>query len=139
MPDIIYKTGNNLDLDQFIGLYRASTLGERRPIDDRQAMAAMLQHGNLLISAWHGDTLVGISRSMTDFLYVAYLADLAVHRDYQRTGIGRRLIAETRKHLGPKSKIVLLAAPKAVNYYPKIGFTHHDQAWILEAEDGFVA
>lgn len=138
MPgDISYRLGNDIALDDFIELYRASTLGLRRPVDNPEAMEAMLRHANLVVSAWHGDLLVGISRSLTDFLYVAYLADLAVHQDYQRRGIGIELIDRTRTALGPKAKIVLLAAPAAVEYYPRIGFTHHPQAWILSAEDPF--
>lgn len=139
MTSVTYKLGNDLDLDQVIELYRESTLGERRPVEDRLTMSAMLQHANLVVTAWDGGLLVGISRSLTDFAYVAYLSDLAVRLSHQRLGIGMRLIAETRKRLGPQSKIVLLAAPKAVGYYPKIGFKHHDQAWLLDAKDAFDA
>lgn len=135
VPAIDYRTGNDIPLDLVIELYRASTLGERRPVDDRDTMAAMLRHGNLVVSAWDGVRLVGIARSLTDFAYVAYLADLAVHREYQRRGIGVELIARTRTAMGPSSSLVLLAAPAAVDYYPRIGFTHHPQAWVLRAAD----
>jgi ribosomal protein S18 acetylase RimI-like enzyme len=129
--DITYRRGNGLDVDQTIALYRASTLGERRPVDDRACMAEMLSRANLVISAWDGDKLVGIARTLTDFCYVAYLADLAVDRAYQRQGIGRQLVDQTQAALGPGALIVLLAAPAAAEYYPHIGFTHHPQAWIL--------
>jgi ribosomal protein S18 acetylase RimI-like enzyme len=134
---IEYRCGNDLDLDQVIELYKASTLGERRPLGNRQTMAQMIKHGNLVITAWDGPKLVGISRSLTDFDYVAYLSDLAVHVDYQRRGIGKKLIEETRKAMGPESMIILLAAPNALDYYPKIGFKHHPQAWILRSTDPF--
>ncbi len=137
MSTITYRTGNDIPLETFIELYNASTLGLRRPVDNRETMAAMLQHANLVVSAWDGETLVGIARSLTDFLYVAYLADLAVHQDYQRQGIGIELINRTRAMLGPESFIVLLAAPAAVEYYPRIGFTHNPQAWVLKAGDEF--
>ena len=132
---IEYREGNELDLDVVMDLYRRSTLAERRPIDDRAIFANMLRHANLVITAWDGDRLVGISRSMTDFGYVAYLADLAVDVDYQRRGIGKTLIAETRKRMGPHSSIVLLAAPAARDYYGRIGFALHDSAWRLKASD----
>ena len=63
--EIEYRTGNELDLDAVLDLYRASTLGERRPIDDRERMADMVRHANLVITAWDGDQLVGISRAIT--------------------------------------------------------------------------
>ncbi|HKI06518.1 MAG TPA: GNAT family N-acetyltransferase [Thermoanaerobaculia bacterium] len=130
---ITYRQGNDLDLDQVLDLYRSCSLGARRPIDDRSILADMVRHANLVITAWDGDLLVGISRSMTDFSYVAYLADLAIRESHQHQGIGVELIRLTREAMGPRSMIVLLAAPAAVDYYPKIGFTQHGSAWLLKA------
>ena len=130
---ITYRLGNDLDLDQVIELYRASTLGERRPIADRERMQAMLKNANLVVTAWDENLLVGISRSVSDFSYATYLSDLAVRLSHQRQGIGRELIRETRRHSG-QAYIVLLAAPKAVEYYPRIGFDAHPSAWILRPD-----
>jgi len=130
---ITYRVGGALDLDEAIGLYRASTLGERRPIDDRAIVEDMMRHANLIVTAWDGDLMVGISRSLTDFSYVCYLADLAVRDTHQKLGVGRELIARTRAELGPRAMVVLLAAPAAVDYYPKLGFTKHGSAWVLKA------
>jgi predicted N-acetyltransferase YhbS len=132
---ITYRVGNDLDLDLVRELYRASTLGERRPVDDRAILSDMIRHANLVVTAWEGELMVGISRSLTDFTYVAYLADLAVRDTHQKLGIGRELVARTRAEMGPRSMIVLLAAPAAVDYYPKLGFTPHGSAWILRAGD----
>ena len=129
---IRYTLGNQLDLDQVIDLYRASTLGERRPVDDRPRMAAMLAHANLVVTAWDGDLLVGIARSFSDFAYVTYLSDLAVRVSHQRAGIGKELIRITQRE-GGQAYIILLAAPKAVDYYPRIGFARHDSAWLLRS------
>jgi GNAT superfamily N-acetyltransferase len=134
---ISYRYGNDLDLDQVIDLYRRSTLGARRPVDDRAAMQAMIEHANLVVTAWHGETMVGIARSLTDFVYTCYLSDLAVDVAYQRQGIGIMLIQKTRQKLGPHAKIILLAAPAAVEYYPHIGFTKHNSAWMLDTRGPF--
>ena len=135
MRDIEYRYGNDLNLDQVIELYNASTLGERRPVDDRRIMTDMLRHANLVVTAWDGDLLVGLARTLSDFSYVGYLADLAVRLSHQRRGIGVELIRKTRERMGPRSLLVLLAAPKAVEYYPKIGFIRHDSAWTLRANE----
>lgn len=129
---ITYRTGNDLDLDAVIELYRASTLGERRPVADRERMAAMIRHANLVIAAWESDLLVGISRALSDFSYVTYLSDLAVRVSHQRQGIGKELIRRTQALGGPQTALLLLAAPAAEEYYPHIGFTHHPQAWVLK-------
>lgn len=131
---ITYKTGNDIDLDKMIDLYRASTLGERRPVDDRERMRQMLTYANLVITAWDGEQLVGISRSMTDFVYATYLSDLAVRLSHQKGGIGKELIRQTQL-AAPNASVILLSAPKAVEYYPHIGFTQHPSAWILRSNE----
>jgi len=129
---IDYRDSASITVEQAIDLYKRSTLGERRPIHNIQTFEAMLKNANLTITAWDGEKLVGISRSLTDFAYVAYLADLAVDQEYQRSGIGKQLIDETKVRLGAECMIVLLAAPKANEYYEQIGFEHNPRAWTLK-------
>jgi GNAT superfamily N-acetyltransferase len=131
--DITYQIGNDLNLDGVIELYKASTLGERRPIDNRTCMAGMLQNANLVVTAWDGDLMVGISRTITDFHYCAYLSDLAVRASYQQKGIGKELIKRTQAQLEPTASLILLAAPAAAEYYPHVGFENHPSAWILRS------
>jgi len=129
---IRFRDDANITAEQAIDLYMRSTLGERRPIHNKETFEAMLKNANLTITAWDEDTLVGIARTLTDFAYVAYLADLAVDQQYQHSGIGKQLIANTQSRLGPECMIVLLAAPKANEYYEHIGFEHNPRAWTLK-------
>jgi len=135
---IDYRIGNDLDMSAVIAVYKKSRLSERRPADDATRMERMVREANLVITAWDGDVLVGIARCLTDFSYVTYLADLAVSADYQRRGIGRALIEEVRRAGGPQAKVVLFAAPEAVDYYARIGFTQNQQGWILGATDPLI-
>ena len=137
MNSIQFRYGNELDLDQVVELYQQSTLGERRPIDDREIVSDMIRHANLTVTAWDEDLLVGIARTLTDFSYVGYLSDLAVRQSHQKMGIGTQLIVKTRERMGLRSMLVLLAAPNAAEYYPKIGFRRHNSAWVLRATDPF--
>jgi len=137
MNSIDYHYGNDLEVAAVIELYNASGLGERRPVDDPEIFVQMLRHGNLTVTAWDGNTLVGISRTLTDFAYVGYLSDLAVRRSHQKLGIGIQLIQKTREKMGPRSMLVLLSAPRAFEYYPRVGFTQHPSAWVLRAGDPF--
>lgn len=129
--NIEYRDNANISTQEAIDLYKRSTLGERRPVDRPDIFEGMLRNANLVVTAWDASRLVGIARTLTDFTYVAYLADLAVDAEYQNRGIGRRLIEETRRRLKPECMIVLLAAPKANEYYPKLGFEPNPRAWIL--------
>lgn len=129
---IHYRTNAELSVEQFKGLMESSTLAERRPVEDLDCLKGMLAHSNLVVSAWCGDELVGIARSITDFHYCCYLSDLAVDANYQRQGIGKELIAITQQALELRCKIILLAAPAANAYYENIGFRHHSRCWTLE-------
>src|SRR5437762_1581849 len=100
---IEYRTGNDLDLDQVIELYRASTLGVRRPIDDRPRFGEMLRNVNLVVTVWDGNLLVGISRAITDYSYFTYLADLAVRAFHQKQGIGKELMRRIQQLGGSKT------------------------------------
>ena len=131
---IEYKQVQELDVDTAIELYIASTLGQRRPVDDRARMAEMFRHANIIITAWDGELLVGVSRSITDFAWYTYLADLAVRESYQRQGIGKELMRLTQA-AAPQASVLLLAAPAAVNYYGHVGFTHAPTAWVLRPDE----
>jgi GNAT superfamily N-acetyltransferase len=130
---ITYRDDAELTVEQVILLYKKSTLGERRPVDRPDIFAGMLNNSDVTITAWDGNKLVGIARALTDYTYVTYLADLAVDEEYQHQGIGKTLIEETQKRTEPECMMVLLAAPKANDYYPKIGFTHNPRAWMLKS------
>ena len=129
---IRYQDDRTLGLAEFMDVYRRSTLGERRRMDRPDIFEGMLKNASLLISAWDGDKLVGLARTLTDFTCIAYLADLAVDIVYQRRGIGKRLIEETKRRLGEDCMIVLLAAPQANEYYGKLGFEANPRGWTLK-------
>lgn len=131
MPKITYRVGNDLDREAVLAVYRDSTLGLRRPMDDPERMEAMVRNAQIVVTAWDGDEMVGIARALSDFVYITYLADLAVKESHQRLGIGKELIRLTREQASEKATLLLLAAPAAVDYYPHIGFQRHPQAWML--------
>ncbi|MFF3212913.1 GNAT family N-acetyltransferase [Streptomyces sp. NPDC002886] len=124
--------GGALDVEEAAALYRASTLAERRPVEDTQRFTRMLAGANLVIVARDEEgRLIGISRSITDGAYSTYLSDLAVDSAYQGKGVGKDLIRATRE-AAPQAKLILLAAPAAVDYYPHVGFTAHNSAWTMD-------
>jgi len=133
VSDVVYRTHDTITPEEFVAVLEASTLGERRPVDDPECIRGMVDHADLIVTARVDGQLVGVARSVTDFHYCCYLSDLAVDRGFQRRGIGTTLIDSTRAALGPRCHLILLAAPAAVDYYPHIGFARHDSAWIIRA------
>ena len=90
----------------------------------------MIEFGNLIITARHNNKLIGIARSLTDFAFCTYLSDIAVDEKYQKKGIGKELIRRTKLE-APMAKLILLAAPEAIPYYPKIGMRQYEFCYYL--------
>lgn len=128
---IIYKIENDLSVEEFRKVLVNSTLGERRPVDNLERLEKMLRFANLTITARENGKLVGVSRSLTDFGFCTYLSDLAVDESYQKKGIGKELIKLTKKET-PDAILILLAAPEAEKYYPKIGMKQFEQCYFLK-------
>ncbi|MEM8546564.1 MAG: GNAT family N-acetyltransferase [Pseudomonadota bacterium] len=130
---ITYTDEEPIDTDQFLSLLHRSGLAERRPVDSRKTIASMVLNADVLMTAWEGDDLIGIARSVTDFAYCCYLSDLAVDQRLQKQGVGEELMRRTAARLAPDCQIILLAAPAAAAYYPAQGFSPHDSCWIRPA------
>ncbi len=129
MMEITYKTDILPATEQVIELYYKS--GLPRPTGDRERMQKMFENSSLVITAWDDDKLVGVSRSITDWVWCCYLSDLAVDPEYKKSGIGKKLIELTKQTVGEQSMILLLSVPTAMDYYPKVGFTKEDRGFII--------
>jgi len=117
---IIYKLNHPIAPKDAVDIYRRA--GLQRPQDIR-IIKNILQHSNVIVTAWAVATLVGLLRAMTDFSFDCYLNDLAVDSVYQRQGIGRGMVEQLAKLLDDKVLIMLISSPDAIGFYESIGFT----------------
>jgi GNAT superfamily N-acetyltransferase len=131
---ISYSSNKAISNSEFIDILKRSTLAERRPVNDPERIQAMLDNANVLITAWDGDKLVGVSRAISDGAFCTYLSDLAVDVSYQKSGIGKRLVELTHEVAGHNTTLILLAAPAAVNYYPKIGMEQFKDCFLFRTK-----
>jgi ribosomal protein S18 acetylase RimI-like enzyme len=125
---IEYRVDASLNAEELASVFDRS--GIRRPTGDLSRIQRMIDNANLTITAWDGEKLVGVARALTDFSWCCYLSDLAVDRDYQRHGIGRELVQQVQSAIGEETTLILLSAPEAMEYYPKIGFQAIHNGWI---------
>ena len=122
----------DLAAQDFVDMLHRSTLAERRPVDDPERIEGMLRNADVIVTARDNDgLLVGVARAITDFHYCTYLSDLAVDANFQRCGIGKRLIDHAHATAGVNTTLILLSAPAARDYYPHIGMQPHDSCWIV--------
>lgn len=125
--NITYEVNRKISGEQLATVFSAS--GIRRPVQDIGRMTRMLENADILVTAWVGHRLVGVARTITDYAYCAYLSDLAVDKKFQKQGIGKELVKVTRQTLGEEPMLLLLSAPEAMEYYPKIGFDKLNNAF----------
>lgn len=130
MSNPVYQLEPELTVASFVDLLERSTLAERRPVDDEERLAAMLENADIIVTARCSGLLVGVARAITDFTFCCYLSDLAVDEAYQCRGIGRELLRRVSAQAGEKTKMILLAAPNATEYYPHIGMVRHGSCWV---------
>ena len=130
---IVYKIDELPPIEHIIEVYNSS--GIIRPTSNPERIEKMYANSNLVVSAWKEDKLIGISRSLTDNAYSCYLADLAVRKEYQKEGIGKELISLIRQTIGPETALILLSAPGALEYYPKIGFRKIENGYIIDRKE----
>ena len=59
---LTYQIEKKLSVEEFTEVLVNSTLGVRRPIDEPDRIAKMLEHGNLIVTARFDGKLVGVER-----------------------------------------------------------------------------
>lgn len=130
---ITYRLDVTPATEQIINVYKSS--GINRPVEDEKRIKKMYDHANLIVTAWKDNELVGIARALTDFCYCCYLSDLAVSKQYQKQGVGKRLIELTKEKIGNQSMLLLLSAPAAMDYYPKVGLQKVENGFIIKRSE----
>lgn len=128
MP-INYKINTLPTPAQICALYNDA--GLKRPINDMERIRKIYSNSNLVITAWDDTLLIGVARSITDFAWSCYLADLAIREQYQKLGIGKKLIELTKEEIGEQTMLLLLSVPDAMEYYPKMGFVKQESSFIM--------
>lgn len=127
--ELVYRYDVMPATEQVIELY--GNAGLPRPIHDQERIGLMYKSSNLVVTAWDNDKLVGVARCITDWAWSTYLADLAIRSDYQKQGIGKKLVDLVQEKVGEQTMILLLSVPTAMEYYPKIGFTKEDRGFMI--------
>ena len=134
VQEVVFAIEPDLSVEAFVDILHRSTLALRRPVSDRELIARMLRHADVIVTARLGGQLIGVSRAISDFSYCTYLSDLAVDQAHQGKGIGRVLIRKTHEAAGLHTSLILLAAPQAETYYPHIGMRPHPSCWIADRQ-----
>ncbi|WP_332632404.1 GNAT family N-acetyltransferase [Halalkalibacter flavus] len=118
--DVTYSIKKAVNSEDLARVFKTS--GIKRPSDDLPRLQRMIDNADIMVTAWDAARLIGVARAITDFSYCCYLSDLAVDKAYQGTGIGKELVRLLQEQISEEVMLLLLSAPSAMEYYPRIGF-----------------
>lgn len=121
------RSDEEITVAEFISVFDNS--GIKRPTYDQKRMEHMLNNANILYTAWDNAKLVGVLRGVSDMSYCTFVSDLAVLKSYQNQGVGGKLLAALRNTQGESISTVLISAPEATKFYPKVGFEQVEHAF----------
>ena len=123
---IVYAQEQDLSVADYVAVLDSTYMRDHRPLTNIARIARMLAGANMIVTARsESGEILGLGRGMSDGEWVVYLADLAVHADHQRKGIGTDILRHMKSLIGPGMGIVLLAYPDAAPYYRKIGLVEN--------------
>jgi ribosomal protein S18 acetylase RimI-like enzyme len=108
----------SIDWQELSDLYRIAPLGDKPP----DALQTVMGNSRYTCFAYDGDVLVGAGRALADGLDAAYIADVAVHPDWQGRGLGQAIVGKLVELASGHKKIILYANPGKEGFYRKLGF-----------------
>ena len=132
---IDYREDRDIPLASILELYRASEWSSAEKPD---ALHAGLQNSHSLITAWHGDRLVGLGNAISDGFLVVYYPHLIVAAEYRKRGIGKAIMRNMIERYADFHQQILVADGEATGFYEKCGFETAGgtkSMWIYDGND----
>ena len=111
-------TSENMDWEALSNLYRIAPLGDKKP----DALKITFSNSLFKCFVYNGEKLIGAGRALADGLDCSYIADVAVHPEYQGMGIGKGIVSKLVELSKGHRKIILYSVPGKEAFYKKLGF-----------------
>lgn len=131
MKDRIKITSERVSQGEYIDFLKRTDLGSQYPKERfEERIEKLVNNVSISIVARNEDNLiVGVLFGLTDFAYWLYVTDLGVDRNYERQGIGRRLMKAALEAAGGEKDIAvyLITNENAVPFYEKLGMKRTDE------------
>ncbi len=127
MNKIEIREYNDIDMDEILALY--SSVGWTNYTSNPSMLESSYHNSLKILAAWSGGKLLGIIRAVGDGFSIVYIQDIIVFPEYQRRGIGRRLIMSLDElYSGVYQKVLMTEnTPKTVKFYESCGFSPSDK------------
>ena len=119
-----------ISAEEYIDFLKRTDLGSQYPKERfEERINKLVKTVSISLIARNEEGLVvGALFGLTDFCYWLYITDLGVDRNYERQGIGRKLMKTAHELAGGEKDIAvyLIANENAVPFYQKLGMKYSD-------------
>jgi GNAT superfamily N-acetyltransferase len=132
---VVYAQERRLSVADYVSVLAATTMREKRPLQNRARIGDMLAGSNLVVTAREDGVILGLARCISDGAWICYCAELAVKESAQGHGIGAGIMAKLKDLLGPKIGLLLISEPPAIGFYERIGMERLDSAFFSTRAD----
>jgi len=119
---ITIKKGIPWQREQIIALYEDA--GWTAYLNDTDKLIRAIKNSQSVYSAYIGERLAGLARTISDGESISYIQDLLVLKEYKRLGIGTKLMAAVINENPHIRRFVLMTDidPVADSFYKSVGF-----------------
>jgi spermidine synthase len=117
----IVQDADPLDI---MALYKDAGWWKQSYDNDTSFLDTLVQGSACFAAAFDQNTMVGMGRALSDGMRDAYIQDMVVLKQYQRKGIGRRIVRALVDRLKEKGVdwIGLISTPGNQDFYKGMGF-----------------
>ena len=129
---IEYKTGRNFQAKDLTDLFLSVNWGSGQY---PEKLTEAMKNYETVISAWEGRKLIGLIAVMSDEVMNAYVPYLLVRPEYQRSGIGTRLLSIVKRRYEGFATITIVSYEEAAAFYRKCGFRDYHGTTVLHSSD----
>ncbi|TLM81532.1 MAG: GNAT family N-acetyltransferase [Actinobacteria bacterium] len=116
------RSGAGLPLEAVVALY--DSVGWAAYTRDPAGLQTALRNSTFVVTAWRDSQLIGLARAFSDDVAIAYLQDILVQPEFQRGGVGRRLVQACLERFAHVRALVLLTddSTAQLRFYAALGF-----------------
>lgn len=120
--EIVISADDRPSREELVELYDA--VGWSAYTSDPDVLEAAVRGSTHVVTARHGDDLLGLARVVSDGASIAYLQDVLVRPELQREGVGRQLVQAALEPFAHCRQKVLLTddEPRQRAFYESLGY-----------------
>ena len=124
MEAVEYRIGTDVGEEALLGLYNSVNWTVYTNESNRDKLGTAVRNSTYVVTAWKEKELVGLARVLSDDVSIFYLQDILVRPDFQRLGIGRKLLTNCLERFSHVRAKVLMTdnEERQVRFYKSMGF-----------------